>query len=253
MSIKDKLNVPAERQRYASDFRYPTSIAAEWLSDAGHAWLSVSNRDMATLGLVGISSFSYQNLNRSYLEEDCDAGIFFERLKEIGIEPKIKPTQPNWVERSFVRSLAPFNLHWVDNPLIKGSPVHIPSINQEAVMVGNQGSKIKFKTTEQIFLIPKSNPFRYIAPPLTTSTTNVKEYKCAFINLDQMTPDFASALPDIIKAESLLIRSMPDDAPNVVINICDTSAIVDDYPLDNALLNSLRDSGYQYVFVSTDF
>ena len=253
MTIKAKSNVPAAKQPYVGDVRYPTSIAAEWLSDSGHAWLSVSNKDMALLELVDISEFSYQNLTRSYLEEDCDAGKFFERLKEIGIEPKIKPTQPNWVERSFVRSLAPFNLHWIHNPLLEGSPVHIPSINQEAVMDGNQGSKLRIKTAQRLFLIPGSNPFRYIAPPLTTSTSIVKEYKCAFINLDQLTPDFASALPDIIKAKSLLIRSMPDDAPNVVINVCDTSAIVDDYPLDNALLSSLRDSGYQYVFVSIDF
>lgn len=54
----------------------------EWMLDAGHGWLSVP------LGLAreveGISEYSYIGKGRAYLEEDCDAPLFF---RHYGIDP----------------------------------------------------------------------------------------------------------------------------------------------------------------------
>jgi hypothetical protein len=47
-------------------------------SDPGHGWLEVSIPDLLRVGLVpsDFSAYSYQHLNKVYLEEDCDATMF---------------------------------------------------------------------------------------------------------------------------------------------------------------------------------
>ena len=49
-------------------------------SDPGHGWLEVDKKDLIELSLEDkISSFSYQSAleNKVYLEEDCDATLFW--------------------------------------------------------------------------------------------------------------------------------------------------------------------------------
>ena len=47
-------------------------------SDAGHGWLAVKRSELIELGLIGkISHYSYQRGQTVYLEEDCDASLFF--------------------------------------------------------------------------------------------------------------------------------------------------------------------------------
>lgn len=54
-------------------------------TDPGHGWLEVSRADLATLGIAGnVSSYSYQNRDRVYLEEDCDATLYLEAAKAAG-------------------------------------------------------------------------------------------------------------------------------------------------------------------------
>ena len=52
-------------------------------SDPGHAWLEVPLAELKSLGVAGeISSYSYINGETAYLEEDCDAGIFIDKLMD---------------------------------------------------------------------------------------------------------------------------------------------------------------------------
>ncbi len=54
-----------------------TKRTLKHLSDAGHGWLSVSHEDIRTLGISGlITSYSYINGTRVFLEEDQDAAVF---------------------------------------------------------------------------------------------------------------------------------------------------------------------------------
>ena len=47
-------------------------------SDPGHGWLEVDREDLIELSLGDkISGFSYQKGNKVYLEEDCDATLFW--------------------------------------------------------------------------------------------------------------------------------------------------------------------------------
>lgn len=57
-----------------SDFR------PEWHNDAAHGWLKVTHREIEALNITGISSFSYRDKTFAYLEEDCDAGKWFEAM-----------------------------------------------------------------------------------------------------------------------------------------------------------------------------
>lgn len=59
-------------------------------NDPGHAWLEVPMGMIFRLGLADkISSCSYRNGEKAYLEEDCDAPLFLQALKSAGIPYKI--------------------------------------------------------------------------------------------------------------------------------------------------------------------
>ena len=53
----------------------------KWISDSAHAWLEVDTVDIVKIGVADkISEYSYLSKDgtRSYLEEDCDAGVFID-------------------------------------------------------------------------------------------------------------------------------------------------------------------------------
>lgn len=51
----------------------------KWHIDGGHGWLEVSKAKLKSLGIAHkISGFSYEKGDKAYLEEDCDASLFFE-------------------------------------------------------------------------------------------------------------------------------------------------------------------------------
>ena len=55
----------------------------KYIQDPGHGWLVIPLSVISELGIANkISSCSYYNKNMAYLEEDCDAGVFLEALKE---------------------------------------------------------------------------------------------------------------------------------------------------------------------------
>ena len=55
-------------------------------NDAGHGWIEVKRSELEALGIADqISSYSYQEGDGVYLEEDCDAAKF-----ELALGHKIK-------------------------------------------------------------------------------------------------------------------------------------------------------------------
>ena len=56
--------------------------------DGGHAWLKVSKKlfNKTNASIEHISRFSYQDNNNYYLEQDCDATMYLNNLKEQGIK-----------------------------------------------------------------------------------------------------------------------------------------------------------------------
>ena len=52
-------------------------------ADPGHGWVEVEKAELIRLGVASeISHYSYRFGSVVYLEEDCDAGIYIEALKE---------------------------------------------------------------------------------------------------------------------------------------------------------------------------
>ena len=59
------------------------TLTYDWIADSGHAWLKVSIDEINALNIGHkISDYSYILGETVYLEEDCDAGIFLDALKE---------------------------------------------------------------------------------------------------------------------------------------------------------------------------
>lgn len=62
----------------------------KFLSDPRHGWLSVPRSLVDKLGIADrISSFSYQQGNRVYLEEDCDAPLFLKAMYAAGHDVEV--------------------------------------------------------------------------------------------------------------------------------------------------------------------
>lgn len=57
-----------------------------FIHDAGHGWIKVDKSFFNSLNILDkISSYSYQDKENYFLEEDCDAYIFVETLKKKNI------------------------------------------------------------------------------------------------------------------------------------------------------------------------
>ena len=53
--------------------------------DGAHGWFAVPRLELKQLGIESqVSSFSYQKNSTVYLEEDCDATLFFDALEAQG-------------------------------------------------------------------------------------------------------------------------------------------------------------------------
>ena len=79
-----------------------------FIQDPGQAWLPVKRSLLSELGVAGdISSYSYQEDDMVYLEEDCDASVFLEAWKQVN------PGQhmhfgSEYVENTHIRGLQPY-------------------------------------------------------------------------------------------------------------------------------------------------
>ena len=73
--------------------------------DCGHAWLKVSKKlfNKTNASIEHISQFSYEDKNNYYLEEDCDAALLINALKNKNIQYEIEDDHSNY--DSFIRSL----------------------------------------------------------------------------------------------------------------------------------------------------
>lgn len=77
-------------------------------TDPGHGWFAVKRADCEALGILEkISPYSYQRGRTVYLEEDCDASVYFAALRAQGIEPTY--IEKHTDKRHPIRSYASFH------------------------------------------------------------------------------------------------------------------------------------------------
>ena len=63
------------------------TITLQMFSDPGHGWVRFPKARLQKLGIADkISSYSYQNGNNAFLEEDCDLTVLINALKAQGYE-----------------------------------------------------------------------------------------------------------------------------------------------------------------------
>lgn len=81
----------------------------KFYADPGHGWLAVKIEELMQLGIITqISSYSYMRGATAYLEEDCDASLFFNAYKDkYGTDPKHTYTHTN--NRSPIRNYDSYN------------------------------------------------------------------------------------------------------------------------------------------------
>tara|TARA_R110000787_G_scaffold254163_2_gene359464 strand:- start:40 stop:348 length:309 start_codon:yes stop_codon:yes gene_type:complete len=81
------------------------TLQFNFIQDPGHGWIQVTKDLAQTLGFQNqITSYSYHDQDYYYLEEDGDAGLLFEALKNNKTTWIINDEYTNG--DSFVRSLA---------------------------------------------------------------------------------------------------------------------------------------------------
>ena len=67
------------------------TITVTSYNDPGHGWLAVKRDLLEQLGIADkISTYSYQRGATAYLEEDCDASVFFSAAQAAGLTLTLK-------------------------------------------------------------------------------------------------------------------------------------------------------------------
>jgi len=78
-----------------------------YYTDPGHGWFAVKRSELAALGILGqVSHYSYQRGRTVYLEEDCDATLYFTAHKNADTVPAY--TEKHTDKRHPIRSYATF-------------------------------------------------------------------------------------------------------------------------------------------------
>lgn len=76
-------------------------------NDGGHGWYAVKRKKLESMGILNnVSGFSYERGETVYLEEDCDASLFFNALSEE--EKATIKVIDSYQDRSPVRSYSRF-------------------------------------------------------------------------------------------------------------------------------------------------
>lgn len=83
------------------------TITKKFYCDPGHGWMAVKRQELFELGIATrVSQYSYQNGKTVYLEEDCDASLYIQAMREIKgieVEPIFKHSDKNSPIRSYQR------------------------------------------------------------------------------------------------------------------------------------------------------
>lgn len=74
---------------------------------SSYGWIEVPIKDIQEMDIEdSISGFSYRKGNLVYLEEDCDAHLFFNKLRSMGIKFHLQESHTN--NEFFIQNLKSF-------------------------------------------------------------------------------------------------------------------------------------------------
>ena len=76
--------------------RKRTKITLTFYTDPGHGWLKAPHSLLHEFGIENkVTSYSYVRNNDVFLEEDCDAGLLMDALRQAGVAVTIKRQNTN--------------------------------------------------------------------------------------------------------------------------------------------------------------
>ena len=68
-------------------------LTLDYVQDPGHGWIAADRQMLAFLGLLeATSTYSYQDQDLIWLEEDCDGPRFLSALSRVGIDYQLVDT-----------------------------------------------------------------------------------------------------------------------------------------------------------------
>jgi hypothetical protein len=84
------------------------NLKIRFFHDAAHGWYEVGFSVLQDMGIAHkITRYSYRKGDMAYLEEDCDATLFFDKAKELGYNVKVDE-EDIYSEDSIVRTYWPY-------------------------------------------------------------------------------------------------------------------------------------------------
>ena len=84
-------------------------ISIKIFADPGHAWARFPKSKLVSLGIADkITTYSYQNGDNAFLEEDCDLYTLIKALGDRGYEIKFNESHTN--RQSKIRSYQPYKV-----------------------------------------------------------------------------------------------------------------------------------------------
>jgi hypothetical protein len=122
------------------------------IDNGGHGYYSVSKELIQKLNLKNeISGFSGMDKNRVYLEEDCDATKFFNKLRESAIEYEIKSSYNLNFRKSHNYDVKFFDIKVGDELTLHDGSIHkVSYIDGNNIFLGRY--KISFDKISQYFI-----------------------------------------------------------------------------------------------------
>lgn len=134
------------------------TIKCTHIDTASHGYVSVAKEDIRLLGIQDkISHYSGHSFSRVYLEEDCDATIFMERAKELGVNVAVGSSYNEHFSISHNYSAELFDF----KPRVGVKYIGNDERKYEIFAIENT-KIISMGTDGKLYSLPTSNPFRYI-------------------------------------------------------------------------------------------
>lgn len=146
------------------DERFVKQRRYKFIIDPDDSWLGVPHQELISLDIVElISSSSYVGIERVYLDSCVDMPKFTAAATAARWEVLIHKTYTD--ERSWVRTMAPYDPHYITNPVrLGGRCIYLPT-GKELEVVGMSNNRIYVGQGKEAFhRIKRHNPYVSIRP-----------------------------------------------------------------------------------------
>jgi hypothetical protein len=164
------------------------NIKIKVFADPGHAWARFPKSRLAKLGIADkISTYSYQNGDNAFLEEDCDLSVLITALKSEGYDIVFDESHTN--KQSKIRSYETYKFSSVDNK---------SRIRYNNGMVTKQERKMK--VSELTSFVDRKNAFSFGGKLLSLQSASDRQTIAEMID-SELSPENLSCDGELSHSE----------------------------------------------------